>query len=336
MCRTVSIIIPVYNAEKYLIECLGNVVHQTLHDIEIILINDASTDGSLAIMRECEKQFPDKVKVIDSPVNLGAGGARNLGIEAAKGEYIGFVDSDDRIDITMYEKLYAKAKEENYDVVDCGYYKQSEDLAIIHVSDELTGILTIEKRKQMIVSGGYIVSKIFRRDLFQDTNLRFRNNVILEDSDFLTYLYATVARVGNVKEVLYFYRDNQISSSNVKAMDKYYYNICEAMQAIHNKMKMTLNYEDTKEAVEYELVQMYSYGVNICLKSYLQNPNENILEKLKQIARLKQAVAAEGYDNLYILAKMGRLDIEIMQRNDKSAEELLKWAKQQAGGKNSE
>ena len=336
MCRTVSIVIPVYNAEKYLIECLGNVVHQTLQDIEIILVNDASTDNSLAIMRECEKQFPDKVKVIDSPVNLGAGGARNLGIEAAKGEYIGFVDSDDRIDVTMYEKLYAKAKEANYDVVDCGYYKQSEDLAIIHVSDELTGTLTLEKRKQLIVSGGYIVSKIFRRDLFGDTNLRFRKNVILEDSDFLTYLYATANNIGNVKEVLYFYRDNQISSSNVKAMDKYYYNICEAMGAIHKKMLQTSNYEDIKEAVEYELVQMYSYGVNICLKSYLQNQDADILTKLKQIARLKQAVVASGYENPYIVAKMGRLDIDIMQMNDKSTEELLIWTKQQAGGRNSE
>jgi len=105
MKKTVSIIIPVYNAEKYLIECLGNVVNQTLEDIEVILVNDASTDNSLLLMQECQRQYPQMVKIIDSKENMGAGGARNLGIEVAEGEYIGFVDSDDIIDIHMYENL---------------------------------------------------------------------------------------------------------------------------------------------------------------------------------------------------------------------------------------
>ena len=160
MCTAVSIIIPIYNAEKYLAECLGNVVNQTLQNIEIILVNDASTDNSIAVMRECQKQYPDKVVVIDSRENMGAGGARNLGIEAASGEYIGFVDSDDLVDVTMYEKLYAKAKEGCYDVVDCGYYKQAEDMAILHISDELSGVLTDEKRK-LLQAAGILSVKFF-------------------------------------------------------------------------------------------------------------------------------------------------------------------------------
>lgn len=216
MSTAVSIIVPVYNAERYLTECLGNIVNQTLQNIEVILVNDASTDGSLSLMRECEHQYPDKVRVIDSKENLGAGGARNLGIKMARGEYIGFADSDDMVDVTMYEKLYAKAKEGNYDVVDCGYYRQSQDLAMLHVSDELSGILNGKKRKELIAGGGYIVSKIFRRELFADSRLRFRKNAILEDADFITYVYGMICSIGNVKEVLYFYRDNQSSSSNVK------------------------------------------------------------------------------------------------------------------------
>ena len=102
MSTAVSIIVPVYNAERYLTECLGNIVNQTLQNIEVILVNDASTDGSLSLMRECEHQYPDKVRVIDSKENLGAGGARNLGIKMARGEYIGFADSDDMVDVTMY------------------------------------------------------------------------------------------------------------------------------------------------------------------------------------------------------------------------------------------
>ena len=269
MCAAVSIIIPVYNAQEYLQQCLGNVVNQTLQDIEVILVNDASTDQSLSIMKECQRQYPDKVKIIDSKVNAGAGGARNLAIRQAEGEYIGFVDSDDLIEVTMYEKLYAKAKEADYDVVDSGYYKQAEDLAMLHVSDELSGVLDSAKRKELIVSGGYIVSKIFRRELFADQNLRFRKNVILEDADFLVYLYSTINSIGNVKEILYYYRNNQKSSSNVKRASSYYNNIYRAMTAIYEKTLKLPDYKEVQEAVEYELIQLYSYGVNVCLKDYL-------------------------------------------------------------------
>ena len=332
MCAAVSIIIPVYNAEQYLSECLGNIVNQTFKDIEVILVNDASTDQSLFIMRECERQYPDKVHVIDSKDNLGAGGARNLGIEIAQGEYIGFADSDDLVDVTMYEKLYVKAKEGDYDVVDCGYYKQSQDLAILHVSDELSGILNVEKRKELIVGGGYIVSKIFRRKLFDDVRLRFRKNAILEDADFLTYLYGTIHSIGNVKEVLYFYRDNQVSSSNEKNFSCYYQNIYDAMSAIYEKTISLSNYRDIQRAVEYEILQMYSYGVNMCLKTYLEQKGEGLEEKLVKIAGLKKNIVKGDYENPYVTAKIKPLDIEIMQLNDKNSKELLSWAQKQAGG----
>ena len=336
MCAAVSIIIPIYNAEKYLTECLGNVVNQTLRDIEIILVNDASTDNSISIMRDCQKQYPDKVVVIDSRENLGAGGARNLGIEAADGEYIGFVDSDDLIDVTMYEKLYAKAKEGEYDVVDCGYYKQAEDLAILHISEDLAGALTDDKRKEIIVGGGYIVSKIFRRSLFRDKRLRFRRNAILEDADFLTYLYGTVHNIGIVKETLYYYRNNVVSSSNVKVTDKYYDNIYKAMQGIYEKLAHLSNYQELQEAVEYELLQMYSYGVNVCLKAYMEKADIACKEKLERIARLKKEIVKGGYENPYVQAKIGQLDIAIMQMNDESREKLLAWVRQQTGGENFE
>ena len=332
MCAAVSIIIPVYNAQEYLQQCLGNVVNQTLQDIEVILVNDASTDQSLSIMKECQRQYPDKVKIIDSKVNAGAGGARNLAIRQAEGEYIGFVDSDDLIEVTMYEKLYAKAKEADYDVVDSGYYKQAEDLAMLHVSDELSGVLDSAKRKELIVSGGYIVSKIFRRELFADQNLRFRKNVILEDADFLVYLYSTINSIGNVKEILYYYRNNQKSSSNVKRASSYYNNIYRAMTAIYEKTLKLPDYKEVQEAVEYELIQLYSYGVNVCLKDYIGHGEMQCEEKLCKLAQLREKDVKGDYENPNVIAKIGQLDIAIMQLNDRSPKDLLVWAKQQAGG----
>lgn len=90
----VSIIVPCYNVEKYLPRCIESLVNQTLEDIEIILVNDASPDNSIKIMKEYELKYPNKIKIIDSQINLRQGGARNLGIDIATGEFIGFVDSD--------------------------------------------------------------------------------------------------------------------------------------------------------------------------------------------------------------------------------------------------
>ena len=326
----ISVIVPVYNMEKYLEKCLDSLVNQTLKEIEIILVNDASKDGSLFIMRECERQFPEKVKVINSKENLGAGGARNLGIAQAKGAYIGFVDCDDLVDTHMYEKLYARASEKNCDIVDCGYYKQAEDLAIVHTADELTGQLDINKRRELIVGGGYIVTKLFRRTLFEDTNLRFRRNAILEDSDFLTYVFATAETIENVKEVFYYYRNNEESSSNTNQLQRYCSNIYEAMKNIYEKLHGLHSYSQLKDAVEYEILQMYSYGVNMCLGACL-NGDLQAKEMMKKLAVEKKRIVTGNYENPYVQAKQMPLDILVMQKNDEGADDLLEWVAQNYG-----
>lgn len=111
----VSVIIPVYNTEKYLRKCLESVCNQTLSDIEIICIDDCSTDGSLEILKEYSKK-DERIKLVELKENKGAGAARNLGIDNAKGEYIGFVDSDDWIDLDFYEKLYKEAIRTDADI----------------------------------------------------------------------------------------------------------------------------------------------------------------------------------------------------------------------------
>ena len=110
----VSIIIPVYNVESYLRRCLDSVVNQTLKDIEIILVNDGSTDGSLAICEEYAKN-DDRIKIITRK-NGGLSAARNTGLDNATSEYIGFIDSDDWVDTNFFENLYNTAIEKNCDV----------------------------------------------------------------------------------------------------------------------------------------------------------------------------------------------------------------------------
>lgn len=119
-CR-VSIIIPVYNTEKYLHRCLDSVIAQTLRKIEIIVVNDASSDKSASILTEYEHK-DSRITVITHDKNMGQGISRDSGITAARGEYLGFVDSDDWIELEMFEKMYKKAHELDADMVVCGIY----------------------------------------------------------------------------------------------------------------------------------------------------------------------------------------------------------------------
>ena len=126
--KKVSIIVPAYNAHDTLARCLGSLVNQTLQEIEIIVVNDASTDDTWEIMERCEKQFSDKVIIIDGKENRGPGGARNQGLDIATGEYIGFVDSDDYVADNMYEHLYSKAKEKDADIVAFARFEKGEGI----------------------------------------------------------------------------------------------------------------------------------------------------------------------------------------------------------------
>jgi len=117
----VSVIIPVYNVEKYLRECLDSVINQTLKDIEIICINDGSTDNSLQILKEYEKK-DSRIKIINKE-NGGYGKAMNIGLDNATGEYIGIVEPDDYIKLDMYEVLYNKAVENDVDLIKADFYR---------------------------------------------------------------------------------------------------------------------------------------------------------------------------------------------------------------------
>ena len=124
--KKVSIIVPIYNVEKYLSKCLDSLVNQTLADIEIIIVNDGSPDNSYKIVKDYLKKYPDKIKYYEKS-NGGQGSARNLGLTKATGEYVGYVDSDDYVNLTMYEKMYQKAKKTDADIVMCAHTIVYED-----------------------------------------------------------------------------------------------------------------------------------------------------------------------------------------------------------------
>ena len=204
----VSVIIPVYNVEKYLKKCVESVLTQTLKEIEIILVDDGSTDESGKICDEYKEKYPEKIQVIHQE-NAGLGPARNAGLECARGNYIAFVDSDDWIAHNMYEVLWNKAVVEECDIV----------LSDIFILNEATSTITYCKLYKgdtfEYISGEkallekiycYVVNKLYKRELIE--NERFPQ-LVFEDIPVITKILSKCKRIGYVSKAFYYYNKHE-------------------------------------------------------------------------------------------------------------------------------
>ncbi len=191
----VSVIVPVYKVERYLPKCLDSLVSQTIDDYEVILINDGSPDNSQEIIDAYKAKYPDIIRSVIVE-NGGQGRARNFGIDMAQGEYIGFVDSDDWVDVAMFERLYAAAAAENADIVLC-------DCVAVSVDGTREYMDTSACVDSLRVSGS-VWNKLFRREFIGD--VRFPSGLWYEDFDFTIKLILASSKNVSVPEGLYFYR----------------------------------------------------------------------------------------------------------------------------------
>lgn len=205
--KKVSVIMPIYNVDKYLDRSIDSLLRQTLEDIEIILIDDGSTDHSKEIIKKYQQLYPDKINARFIK-NSGAAHARNIGLELAQGEYIGFVDSDDYVDRTMFEKLYQLAKSDQADITTCGYYRidykdiQRRDIA----AHKCFGKNVFQAPDLLINNVPYIWNKLFKRSLIESTGIKFEENLhIFEDLVFTFKLFLKANRISRVNEALYSY-----------------------------------------------------------------------------------------------------------------------------------
>lgn len=179
----VSVIVPVYNVKEYLEQCLDSIIHQTLSNIEIILVNDGSTDGSDEI---CKKYAAlDGRVILINQKNAGLAAARQAGLNVAKGEYIGFVDSDDWLELSMYEEMYEKAKAHEADIVFCNVYRDEDKKEQIYFEPGFYDREGMEKVIFPRLLAGFDENKnectlrwcnwlrIYRRSLIEENNIRF-------------------------------------------------------------------------------------------------------------------------------------------------------------------
>ena len=297
-----SVIIPVYNVENYLNECLDSVTSQTLEDMEIICIDDGSTDNSPDILKEYSKK-DKRIKIITKE-NGGQATARNLGIKEAQGEYIAFVDSDDFIEPTMFEKLYTKAKDNNLDIAMCKiatYDNQTEEIKdnvwyyMLGVFRDFEKDIFNHKDTKEFTCHIAVTpyNKLYKTTLLKENNILFPEGLIFEDEKFFYDTYLRAKRVSIVDEFLYYYRINRKGSTVDTIKDNDFSDIVPISKLIRETFKETDNYEDYKILLSNRFIHLQLARFTQTSQKY----KENFFNLLK--SDLEEVLADRTiYDNL--------------------------------------
>ena len=217
----ISVIIPVYNMEKYLRECLDSVINQTLKDIEIICVDDGSTDNSLEILKEYAKK--DKRLKVFTQKNKGAGAARNLGLTHATGEYLAFLDGDDYYSFDFANKMYTKAKEKDLDILICSaqnyniktntYQTMPWSLNVKMLPEN--DIFSVNDIKKYIFnfSQNWNWNKIFKKSFIDKNNIKFQELYRTNDLLFTNKALVLAKKISTIQEDLVTYRIGMESNS---------------------------------------------------------------------------------------------------------------------------
>ncbi len=303
--KKVSVIIPVYNVEKYLRRCLNSILRQTYDDYEIICVNDCSPDNCGSILNQYAKKFPDKIRVYENEVNLGLGRTREHGLRHAEGEYVMFIDSDDYVRRDYIENYVDAIENEEYDVVIGGYIRDAHGRKRVHyVSQSIWSVITYP----------LAVAKIFRKAFILDNEIEFSDIRCGEDIFFsLTLAYYGV-RYKVIDYAGYYYYLNKKSITG--SMD-YTKNHEEFVADIYGRFmeKYDINCisKDIKDAIEYSYISnmvnaliTYDHGAGIKLMKqkyeyvikelearfpkYKKNPYVGLLKPKGQTLKIRMGV----------------------------------------------
>ena len=217
----ISIIIPVYNVEKYIEKCVDSLISQTYNNIEIILVNDGSTDDSGVICDNLSKK--DSRIVVLHQKNAGVSAARNNGLDIMKGEFVTFVDSDDYIDTHFIECLYTALAENNADISTCGHYRVEFDGSlkkIYHLSDNPEEIICLSGKDSIMnmfyekICSASSGSKLYKRALFDD--LRYPGYIMGEDTYIVYHTFKKSTLIAHTNKPMYYYVQHSASVTNSK------------------------------------------------------------------------------------------------------------------------
>ena len=300
----ISVIVPVFNVKEYLERCVSSILCQTYKNIEVILVDDGSTDGSGELSEEIAKR-DERVKVIRK-ANGGVSSARNVGLEVAAGEYIGFVDGDDYIEPDMYEFLHNLIVENNADVACGGMVRDYKDgftennlykneLLLLNSSDIL--FLFVEEKK--IACG--VCDKLFKKKIVK--NLKFDNSIILGEDfifAFSAFYYSNKIVVQNLCKYHYYMRD---SSCIHKDFDCHMLQLIEMLDIVEQRFlldnKIKLIIKDRRAC--FQLSFLKSVIMTGKCREFYRPIRKNLLREKKYILFQKNTISKRNKINIFIL-----------------------------------
>lgn len=323
-----SIIVPVYNVEKYLPKCLESLIKQTLKDIEIICVNDGSMDNSLAILKEFASR-DSRIRIIDNQ-HQGVAKTRNTGIEQSTGEYIGFVDSDDYIDIDFFEKLYNSATKSNSDIAIASILKHKNFFNIYNAkyTKEETAI-TIQDKIKLCEDKKhfffYAWNKIYHSGFIKENNIKFSEGQIYEDVMFAIKALYYSNKIISVYGTKYHYIEHENSLTKYKDktgekehdLIKAYSELQEFCNSKNIEIPERLNYY-TKENFGFILnlykgkyqskIQLFNIFTIATISNYSETRNLITILGFK-IKIAKREIAKERQENVFYQYKKDKIDI---------------------------
>lgn len=305
--KTISVVIPVYNVEKYLSECLDSVVNQTYKNLQIIIVDDGSTDSSGKICDEYAGK-DNRISVIHQS-NAGAGAAKNTGLELIDGDYFSIIDSDDYIELDMYEKMVNSLEKYNSDIAQClfrnVFVNDSFDRKY-KIKGNYPKILTSKNfLKEYLYDWKYAIfwNKLFKKSLLQ--NIKFPVGRKIDDEFFTYKLVCNAKKVVNIDNILYNYRMRKTSVMNENNSDRLIYDRIDCFIERYNYVSNV--FPSLKKKYNLKL-----YDDLLHFKDSAKD-NSKILSLLNDFSRVKYGV----FDKLYQRKMYNRLVFEELNKSNK-------------------
>lgn len=283
----ISVIVPVYNTAKYLYRCINSIINQSLKEIEIIIVNDGSTDNSLEIV-ENFANLDKRIKIIDKK-NEGLSSARNAGIEVAKGEYIINIDSDDWIEPYYFYDMYKMAKKENLDIVVSDFYKDYDNGKMEYKVDlkiESNQVINSEEYIEKLVNDEILPAvwnKMFKSDLYKKNNILHPININLgEDLATSPKLAYYAKRIAKINKAYIHYIQNQESLTKANPT-KRIYELIEAFKILDKFFNNKIDFTSKKILELGGLLYNINYDIN---DKFYENAIEYYIEQCKKEAKI--------------------------------------------------
>lgn len=317
-----SIIVPVYNmaADNKLKHCLDSLVAQTIEDYEIIAVDDCSTDASFSVMQEYEKKYPGKFRAIHSDVNKHQGGAKNIGIKAAEGDWIGFIDADDWITPDMYEQLIRRAEETGADMVGCDYCMVNSytfdpgDIIVANSKMDQTGEIGPEQKKSLILEGGSLVVKIYRRERIIKDELFFPENIFYEDNAMSASYLIGAKHYEYIDKPLYFYYQHDTSTVHTITEERCNDRM-EAARVLIKEAKRLGFYDEFKAEIEYFFTSTFYINT---LFSYMPGVKHTKYAYVKKMGEEMRSSFPDFMENEYYQSKTHAEEKKLIKMQQKS------------------